>query len=224
MIERLSPNFDRRPGDAIIDILVLHYTGMETAAAALDRLCDRRAKVSAHYAIDEDGTVVRLVAEDMRAWHAGRAFWRGVSDINARSIGIELVNPGHELGYRDFPELQMAALEELVLDILCRHPIAARNIVGHSDVAPGRKTDPGEKFDWRRLARNGIGLWPGEPGEPVAADGDAAGLLAEIGYNTADLAAAVAAFQRRYRPARVDGVADGETAGLMAAVAGALDG
>jgi N-acetylmuramoyl-L-alanine amidase len=220
MIERPSPNFDNRPKGAVIDILVLHYTGMETATAALDRLCDPQAEVSAHYAIAEDGTVFRLVSEDMRAWHAGRAIWRESSAVNARSIGIELVNPGHELGYRDFPEPQMAALEELARGILCRHPIPALNILGHSDVAPSRKKDPGEKFDWRRLAGKGIGIWPEEA---VAAEGDAEDLLAEIGYDTGDLAAAVAAFQRRYRPARTDGLADRETIGLMAAVL-ALDG
>ncbi|HEC90264.1 MAG TPA: N-acetylmuramoyl-L-alanine amidase [Alphaproteobacteria bacterium] len=198
-------------------MLVLHYTGMETAAAALDRLCDRRAEVSAHYLITEDGRVVRLVAEDMRAWHAGLAIWRGSSAVNARSIGIELVNPGHEFGYRDFPEPQMAALEELALGILRRHPIPALNVVGHSDVAPGRKTDPGEKFNWRRLAGNGVGFWPETT---VAADGDAGELLAEIGYDTGNPAAAVDAFQRRYRPALINGVADTETTALMAAVAG----
>ena len=202
-------------------MLVLHYTGMETAAAALERLCDPEAKVSAHYVIAEDGAVFNMVPEDMRAWHAGRAFWRGGSAINARSIGIELVNPGHELGYRDFAELQMAALETLALDIIRRHPIPARNVVGHSDIAPSRKTDPGEKFDWRRLASAGIGLWPGAAAAGEG-EGDAGGLLAEIGYDTADLAAALTAFQRRYRPARVDGVADGETLGLMAALLASL--
>ncbi len=198
-------------------MLVLHYTGMETAAAAIGRLCDRRAKVSAHYVVGEDGLVVRLVAEDKRAWHAGEAIWRGDRGVNARSIGIELVNPGHQLGYRDFTEPQMTALEALALDIIRRHPIPDGNVVGHSDVAPDRKTDPGEKFDWRRLASAGIGRWP----ETAVATGaeDVAGLLAEIGYGTTDLAAAVGAFQRRYRPARIDAVADGQTLALMAAVA-----
>ncbi len=198
-------------------MLVLHYTGMETARGALERLCDRRAEVSAHYVIGEDGLVFRLVAEDMRAWHAGLASWRGDRGVNARSIGIELVNPGHQLGYRDFPEPQMAALETLARGIVRRHPIPAGNVLGHSDVAPGRKTDPGEKFDWRRLASVGIGLWPGEP---MATEGEAGELLAEIGYDTVNLTAAVAAFQRRYRQTMIDGVADGETVGLMAAVAG----
>ena len=200
-------------------MLVLHYTGMETARGALERLCDRRAEVSAHYVIGEDGAVVRLVAEDMRAWHAGRASWRGGGGVNARSIGIELVNPGHELGYRDFTEPQMAALEELARGILRRHPIPANNVLGHSDVAPGRKTDPGEKFDWRRLAGKGIGIWPETGPDDAAAKGDATGSLAEIGYDTGDLTAAVAAFQRHYRQARVDGVADGETLVLMSCVA-----
>ena len=163
-----SPNFDARPPGARIDMLVLHYTGMVSAEAAIERLCDPAAKVSAHYLIDEDGAVRRLVDENHRAWHAGEASWRGKSDINARSLGIELVNPGHEFGYRPFPEAQMAALEALAQDILARHTIEARNVVGHSDVAPRRKTDPGELFDWRRLAEAGIGLWPGKPPTPAS--------------------------------------------------------
>jgi N-acetylmuramoyl-L-alanine amidase len=212
MIERPSPNFDRRPPRTPIDMLVLHYTGMETAEIALARLCDPEAKVSAHYLVDEDGTVHRMVAEDHRAWHAGASFWRGETDINGRSIGIELVNPGHEFGYRPFPETQMAALKTLARDILARHPIPARNVVGHSDVAPRRKTDPGELFDWPRLAAAGIGLWPEDALEE---DGDATSLLAEFGYETVDIAKTIEAFQRHFRPARIDGVADGETLGRI---------
>ena len=214
VIERPSPNFDRRPAEAPIDMLVLHYTGMETAEIAVSRLCDPEAKVSAHYVIDEDGTVQRLVAEDRRAWHAGAAFWRGETDINGRSVGIELVNPGHEFGYRPFPEAQMAALETLARDILARHPIPARNVVGHSDVAPRRKRDPGELFDWPRLAAAGIGPWPEECGE----SGDVVAMLAEYGYETVDLEKTVEAFQRRFRPARIDGIADAETAGRLRAL------
>ena len=198
-------------------MLVLHYTGMESATRALQRMGDAASKVSAHYMIDEDGAVTRLVDEGARAWHAGVACWRGMRDVNGRSIGIELVNPGDEFGYRPYPEAQMAALENLARDILSRQPIEARNVVGHSDVAPGRKTDPGELFDWRRLAAAGIGLWPGAP-----ADGaDAAGtgpMLAEYGYETGDLATAIRAFQRHFRPARIDGAADAETAGLLQAL------
>jgi len=230
MRERPSPNHDPRPPGAAIDMLLLHYTGMETAAAALERLCDPAARVSAHYVIDEDGATWRLVPEDRRAWHAGRAAWQGAADINARSIGIELVNPGHEFGYRPFPEAQMRALIALCRDILARHAIPPARVLGHSDVAPTRKTDPGELFDWPRLAQAGIGLWP-QPGTPAASPDRAAalGLLRAIGYDTDGIAAAqdadpetaaIKAFQRRYRPARIDGEVDAETAALIEAVAG----
>ena len=212
-----SPNHDARPDGAAIDILVLHYSGMETADAALARLCDPAAKVSAHYLIDEDGAVRRLVAEERRAWHAGAACWRGVRDVNGRSLGIELVNPGHEFGYRPFAEAQMAALEDLARDILARHPIEARNVVGHSDVAPRRKMDPGELFDWPRLAAAGIGLWPASaPADEADADEDEAkAMLADFGYETGDLGMTVTAFQRHFRPGRVDGTMDGDTAGRL---------
>ncbi len=204
-----SPNFDDRPPATPIDMLVLHYTGMESAEAALARLCDPAAKVSAHYVIDEDGAVTALADEAVRAWHAGSASWRGEADVNGRSIGIELVNQGHEFGYRDFPDPQMAALEELASGILARHPIPARNVVGHSDVAVGRKTDPGERFDWTRLAAAGIGLWPGEVEPANAADVPA--MLSEYGYDVTDEVAAITAFQRHFRPETVDGSADPET-------------
>lgn len=216
-----SPNFDDRPPGAKIDMLVLHYTGMTDAGAALERLCDPAARVSAHYLIDEDGAVHQLVDEDRRAWHAGEASWRGKSDINARSLGVELVNPGHEFGYRPFPEAQMTALEALTLGILARHEIEARNIVGHSDVAPGRKTDPGELFGWQRLAEAGIGLWPDKKGPERAKSGessDFAAQLADYGYDVTDLEMAIKAFQRRFRPRRIDGVADAETSGLLTAL------
>ncbi len=226
--ERSSPNHDARPAGRAIDMLVLHYTGMPSAAAALDRLTDPAAKVSAHYAIDEDGTVWRLVPETRRAWHAGVACWAGERDINGLSIGVELVNPGHEFGYRPFPDAQMTALEELARDILARHPIPASRVLGHSDVAPGRKTDPGELFDWRRLAATGVGLWP----EP-AADGDVVPDIAEVqaglarfGYDVAapsgildaTTETALAAFQRHFRPQLVNGRPDAETATLLDAL------
>lgn len=229
--ERPSPNFDARPGDARIDMLILHYTGMQTPAQALDRLCDSRAKVSAHYVIEEDGVVWRLVPEDRRAWHAGVSSWRGRRDINGASVGIELVNPGHEFGYRAFPEPQLAALERLARGILARHPIPARHVLGHSDVAPLRKLDPGELLDWPRLARAGIGLWPdfavGAPSSPSLRETQQ--LLAGIGYDCpqsgaldAATVAVVTAFQRHYRPARCDGVLDAETGRRIAALAVAL--
>jgi N-acetylmuramoyl-L-alanine amidase len=220
---RTSPNFDTRPENTPVDMLVLHYTGMRTAREALDRLCDPRAKVSAHYVIDEDGTVATLVDEGRRAWHAGIACWRGARDVNGRSIGIELVNPGHEFGYRPFPEAQMASLEDLAKAILARHPIPSRNVVGHSDVAPARKHDPGELFDWQRLARAGIGLWPDAAVPMMKPVVDVGPMLVQYGYDTADLPAAILAFQRHFRPARVDGVVDGETVGRLAALLRCVD-
>ncbi|MGH6954116.1 MAG: N-acetylmuramoyl-L-alanine amidase, partial [Alphaproteobacteria bacterium] len=160
MIDHPSPNHGERGPGAVVNMLLLHYTGMTSCEAALDRLCDPGAKVSAHYLVDEDGAVFRLVAEPRRAWHAGVSYWRGEQDLNSCSLGIELVNPGHEFGYRPFPEPQMAALERLALDLVRRHRIPPSRVLGHSDVAPRRRRDPGELFDWPRLARPGVGLWP----------------------------------------------------------------
>jgi len=218
--DRPSPNHDARPVGRAIDTLVLHYTGMPSAVAALDRLTDAAAKVSAHYLIDENGAVWRLVPEARRAWHAGIACWAGERDVNGASIGIELVNPGHEFGYRPFPEAQMAALEELGRDILARHPIPAARVLGHSDVAPGRKTDPGELFDWRRLAAAGIGLWP-EPAADASADAaEVKRWLGAFGYGflEEDLSAVIAAFQRHFRPGIISGQADADTAGRLRAL------
>jgi len=234
LIERPSPNHDTRPPRASIDILLLHYTGMTTCQAALERLCDPAAKVSAHYLIDEDGTCYRLVEEDRRAWHAGLSFWAGIRDVNGHSIGIELVNPGHEFGYRDFPEAQMSTLERLAKDILVRHPIPPHRVLGHSDVAPTRKQDPGERFDWARLARAGIGLWLSEsctisphavtlgPGASGPAVLDLQLAIGEFGYFVEGTGlydpvteAAVRAFQRHFRQRLVDGVAEGETQSIL---------
>src|SRR5579863_3345950 len=176
-----------------VDVLVLHYTGMRSAQEAIDRLRDPAARVSSHYVVDEDGAILRLVPEERRAFHAGVSHWRGNAELNGCSIGIEIVNPGHEWGYRDFPVLQLAAVCDLCLAILSRHRIPARNVVAHSDVAPDRKEDPGEKFDWAGLARNGVGLWPiGVPDLGLAGVvRDASGLrpvraaLARIGYDAA---------------------------------------
>jgi N-acetylmuramoyl-L-alanine amidase len=227
--ERLSPNYGSR-GDAPnikpINTLVLHYTGMQSGAAALDRLCDPEAKVSSHYLVEEDGTVWRLVAELDRAFHAGVSYWQGERDLNYVSIGIEIVNPGHEWGYREFPDPQMMAVEALCKDILSRHRIPPDRIVGHSDIAPDRKADPGELFDWPRLAKAGIGLWPTPAAELTRRRGTGvgpaqrmAGLsdLARIGYSVAagTEQVAIAAFQRRFRPARWDGLLDGETLGRL---------
>jgi N-acetylmuramoyl-L-alanine amidase len=215
IVETPSPNHESRADGLPVDMLVVHYTGMTSAKAALERLCDPDAKVSAHYLIDEDGTVHRLVAEAQRAWHAGVSMWRGETDVNGRSIGIELVNPGHEFGYRPFPAPQMDAFRALASEIVDRHPIPARNVVGHSDVAPTRKSDPGEFFDWRGLSAVGIGLWP-EPADHLEQDpARIAALLAEIGYDIVDLTAAIRAFQRHFRPARPNGRLDPETARLV---------
>lgn len=211
----LSPNFDARAEDTPIDMLVLHYTGMQSARDALTRLCDPEAGVSAHYLINEDGVVHRLVDEDKRAWHAGVAWWRGSIEINTRSIGIELVNPGHEWGYRPFPEAQMRSLIEISRAVLSRHPIPARNVVGHSDVAPTRKTDPGEFFDWARLAKAGIGLWPtGVTPYPAPTD-QARAIFSGYGYEIKDFPATVRAFQRHFRPGNVTGQADPDTLGAL---------
>lgn len=223
ILDRPSPNHGPRAGDGRVDILVLHYTGMPDAAGALALLCDPAAEVSAHYLIERDGTVHRMVAEDRRAWHAGRSWWRGETDVNSRSIGIELENPGHDWGYLPFPEPQMAALETLAAGILARHPIPPERVLGHSDVAPRRKIDPGERFDWRRLARAGIGHWPDaldRTDGPVPDAEAALRLLGRIGYELDDPGATAAAFQRRWRPARVDGLLDAETRRRIAVLAG----
>ena len=224
MIRTPSPNHGARAEPGRVDLVVLHYTGMASAAAALRRLCDPASQVSAHYLIEETGAVHRLVDEDRRAWHAGIASWQGATDINDRSIGIELVNPGHELGYRPFPQALMAALEALLSDILARRAIPPARVLGHSDVAPQRKRDPGELFGWQRLAGRGLAFWPAAPGAPMAPDPRAArALLGRCGYGLdgteAALAAGLAAFQRRFRPRCCDGHLDAETMGLIAAVA-----
>jgi N-acetylmuramoyl-L-alanine amidase len=228
--ERLSPNHNQR--QAPVDMLILHYTGMASAAAALDRLCDAQAQVSAHYVIEEDGTVWRLVPEEARAWHAGVSCWAGRRDINSHSIGIELVNPGHDLGYRPFPEAQMAALESLGQGILGRHAIPPRHVLGHSDVAPQRKIDPGELFDWPRLARAGIGFFPEFMVNFAENLPDIARIqsdLARIGYEvprngTLDppTTTVIAAFQRHFRPSLCDGTPDAETGARIARVASGI--
>jgi len=216
---RPSPNWDARPAGQAVELVVLHYTGMRSAAEALDRLCDAAAKVSAHYLIDEDGTLWSLVAEDARAWHAGRSLWGGRGDVNGRSLGIELVNPGHEWGYRPFPEPQMARLIDLLGELRTRHGLCPSAFLGHSDVAPLRKEDPGELFDWPRLATRGYGIWPDDGDRPPPA-ADVPGALAAIGYGylDEDPSAVLRAFQRRFRPASITGVADEETGRLIAAV------
>jgi N-acetylmuramoyl-L-alanine amidase len=225
-----SPNHEERVAGRPPDIVLLHYTGMPSGLAALARLRDGSGgdRVSAHYFVDEDGAILQLVPERRRAWHAGASSWEGERDINSRSIGVEIVNPGHDFGYPDFPPHQIDALIALCRDIVARNRIRADRVLAHSDVAPGRKQDPGEKFPWQRLHTAGVGHWVapapiteapylalGERGETVS---QLQMELAQYGYGisvTGDYDAAtgdvVAAFQRHFRPARIDGVADGST-------------
>ena len=213
--EAPSPNHDERK--LPITMVVLHYTGMKTGAEALARLTDPEAKVSAQYLIDEDGVVTAMVHEDRRAWHAGAAYWHGITDVNSASVGIELVNPGHEWGYRPFPEAQMGALIPLLADIVWRHGIRLADVVGHSDVAPARKQDPGELFDWPRLARIGLALPTPRPRIRLLHENPGAFYLGleRLGYDIADGRAAVTAFQRRFRPKCIDGEIDGECGALL---------
>ena len=234
MILLNSPNQRDRPHGAVIDTLILHYTGMRSGAAAIARLCDPDAGVSSHYVVEEDGRVFRLVEERRRAAHAGVSAWQGREDLNDSSVGIEIVNPGHEWGYRAFPEAQLAAVSRLCLDILGRHPIPRARVLGHSDVAPDRKQDPGELFPWAALARDGIGVWPHAgadlgQGDPVR---DATRLLPvrrqlrAVGYAVEEagemddgLATVLRAFQRHWRPEAVTGCADDGTRARLAALA-----
>ncbi len=209
-IDRFSPNTDARDGD--IDMLIIHYTGMTSGSAAIERLCDPEARVSAHYVIEEDGALYRLVREEDRAWHAGVSSWGGRPLLNDCSIGIEMVNPGHEWGYRAFPEAQMMSLETLVAAIVKRRKIVPERVLGHSDVAPTRKDDPGELFDWPRLARAGLALWPAaaddtDPGRLLDTEGivTLSRALTTIGYDLTDFGKVLTAFRRRFRPTALDG-------------------
>ncbi len=221
-----SPNYGARRGWTRPDMIVLHYTGMDDAQAVARWLSNPDSKVSAHYLVEEDGTVIQMVSEWHRAWHAGASFWAGEHDINSVSIGIEIQNHGHEApdGLPPYPRVQMEAVAALCRDIAGRWSVPPDRVLGHSDVAPGRKRDPGEHFDWQWLAEQGVGIWV--PPAPISDEADAttedvAGLkakLARVGYGVSAgpdyddrTEAAVAAFQRRFRPARVDGRADAST-------------
>ena len=235
LIQRPSPNHDARPGGGQVDVLLMHYTGMKSAEEAIGRLCDDQAKVSAHYAVDEAGTITQMVDENRRAWHAGISHWAGQDAINDCSIGIEIVNPGHEFGYQPFPKIQMDAVIDLSRGILERHPaITPSRVIGHSDVAPGRKLDPGELFDWQRLALKGIGQFI-DPGsvEPITgqdlAPGDEGWQVQELqsnfrkfGYrieitNVFDdqTGAVLHVFQQHYRPEALTKIADIHTQELL---------
>lgn len=218
MLDCPSPNWNERSHP--ITAVVLHYTGMPDAAGAIAWLTNPQSGVSSHYVVAEDGQVVRLVPEEKRAWHAGVSSWRGDADLNSRSVGIEIVNPGHEWGYRPFPEPQLEALTPLLADLVKRYGIQPRNVVGHADIAPTRKQDPGELFPWDRFAR--LGLAVPTPARATADPNwtDPGFLLAlnRWGYDVTDGPAAVTAFQRRFRPARVDGVIDGQCRAILLAL------
>ena len=228
---RPSPNHDARMRD--ISHIIVHYTDMADCDAALTRLCDAAAKVSVHYFIRRDGHIFQLVEDDRRAWHAGVSYWRGETDMNSASLGIELDHDGHKDGKMDaFPDVQMAALISLLQQLTARHDIAPQNILGHSDIAPGRKIDPGEAFDWAALNKAGFGLWVDNvaiqdvPPLGLGSDDKAVAplqkALAAIGYQIAadgvfgpQTQAVIAAFQRHFRPSKVDGIADAETQTLV---------
>lgn len=221
---RPSPNHNERRGQPI-DLLLLHYTGMPTAEAALQRLCDPAAEVSAHYLVEEDGRLWQLVPEERRAWHAGRSCWAGAEDVNARSLGIEIVNPGHQFGYRPFPAAQLAVVTALCRQLLARWHIPQGRVLGHSDVAPLRKLDPGELFPWAALAAAGVGLWPPALSPLPPDEARARRDLARFGYGylEEDWPAVLRALQRHFRPACVDGRLDGETAAIAAWLAAQVD-
>ena len=234
-----AANFGDRAGHLSIDILLLHYTGMKSGTAALEWLCKEESGVSCHYLVEEDGSIFQLVPEEKRAWHAGNSCWQGEADTNSRSIGIEIVNPGHEHGYAEFPDRQIASVVELSQDIVSRYSIPARNVLAHSDVAPGRKQDPGEKFPWKRLHEEGVGIWVPEvfaetetlkPGQNGQAVSDLQTQLNSVGYCLAvngnydqQTENCVAAFQMHFRQSKIDGIADASTRAALLAVIELVD-
>lgn len=218
IIDAPSPNHDER--SLPVSMIVLHYTGMRDAASAIQRLSDPEAKVSCHYLVGEDGTVLRMVDESRRAWHAGKSHWRGIADVNSASIGIEIVNPGHEFGYRHFPDEQMAELIPLLSEIKERYGVTRGNVVGHSDVAPTRKRDPGELFPWHSLARLRLAL-PRPTKNLMDPHWTEAGFLLALerfGYDVSEPMAAIMAFQRRFRPELIDGEVDAECRMILLAL------
>lgn len=225
---RVSPNFGPRVAVSRPDMIILHYTGMQTGEAAEAWLCTPESQVSSHYLVHEDGRIVQMVRESDRAWHAGRSFWHGATDLNSHSVGIEIVNPGHEFGYKPFPRRQIDAVIALCRGIIDRYGIRPERILAHSDVALGRKVDPGERFPWRKLAEAGIGhfvaparlggkvlLYPGDAGDAVE---ELQSMLSAYGYGVditgifdPQTGVVVTAFQRHFRPRRVDGLVDRST-------------
>ncbi|MTI08458.1 N-acetylmuramoyl-L-alanine amidase [Curvivirga aplysinae] len=222
IIQHPSPNYgDRRDGKKI-SLLILHYTDMLSSQAALDRMCDPSSEVSAHYLIDEDGQIHQMVDEKKRAWHAGISFWHGETDVNSISIGIELANPGHSNGpLQSFPEKQIKSLIELTKDICIRHDIPIANVIGHSDIAPGRKVDPGPLFPWKALSKEKLAIWQNDDLSTFHMANDEkviAGALAKLGYDVSDIKQAISAFQLRFRPNKYDGEFDQETGQILAAL------
>lgn len=217
-IDMPSPNFDERT--LPVTMIVLHYTGMIDGASAIARLRDPEAKVSAHYVVEEDGSVLRLVPEDKRAWHAGRSHWRGLTDVNSASVGIEIVNPGHDHGYRTFRAEQIESVVQLVADIKARHGIGRGDVVAHSDIAPRRKRDPGEFFPWSKLARLRLALPRPTRNlmDPMWSEGGFLLALERFGYDVEDRMAAIMAFQRRFRPELIDGEVDAECRMILLAL------
>lgn len=218
VIDAPSPNFDARA--LPITMIVLHYTGMKDGESAIARLRDPEAKVSAHYVVAEDGTVLRLVDEENRAWHAGKSHWRDIDDVNSASVGIEIVNPGHEFGYRPFPEEQIASVVQLVMQVKDRYQITRGNIVGHSDIAPARKRDPGELFPWHSLARLRLALPRPTKNlmDPFWTEAGFLLALERFGYDVSEPMAAIMAFQRRFRPELIDGEIDAECRMILLAL------
>ena len=214
IIQKPSPNFDEREGRRVPSMILLHYTGMKTAEEALERLTEESSKVSSHYTVDEEGVIYQHVDEGKRAWHAGQSYWQGERNINAVSIGIEIVNPGHEFGYKEFPDTQIESVKNLCQDISSRYDI--EQVLAHSDVAPDRKQDPGEFFPWRDLARAGIGVWPEVSDEDMV---KGAGLnidqaLRDMGYEAFNAENMLIAFQRHYVPEVFAKGTEGHACGL----------
>jgi len=224
MINLQSKNFGNRNPNLPIDMIVIHYTGMKTKEMAITRMCDPNSEVSAHYLIDEKGITYKLVSEKYRAWHAGVSYWRGELDTNSRSIGIELQNPGYDFGYVNFSDLQMRALIKLTKEIINRHGISKRMVLGHSDVAPDRKIDPGHLFNWKLLAQDEVGFWPQcSPRKPPADHDQIRDTITKIGYNpNISLEDVIKAVQRHYRPTLIDGKIDAESWGIISELAKVL--
>lgn len=218
MIWTPSPNFGTRK--LPVSILVLHYTGMQDGPSAINWLANPESGVSAHYVVEEDGQIVHMVKEEDRAHHAGVSYWRGITDINSASVGIEIVNPGHEWGYRPFPKEQMKSVKKLSKKIIKRHNIELRNVIGHSDIAPDRKIDPGELFDWEYLAKHKLAVMCpfGNLIDPVWNEANFIQKLEQYGYGDALPNKMISAFQRRFRPSKVDGVMDGECRSILYAL------